>query len=250
VIRAIGLLRARRFHHLYAGLLCTIDIANDPLAVYGALRALEPPRVDFLLPHATWDAPPVRAAGRDSQYADWLIAIFDRWLADGRPIEVRTFESILSTLAGRDNVTEALGLAPSSLVVIETDGSYEQVDSLKAAFDGAPATGFDVFSHELEAVAQHPGMVARQQGLAGLCRTCRECPVVQSCGGGLYTHRYRSDTGFSNPSVYCADLLKLITHIQSRQARLRSVRRARRHRPVPRLPPAAGRRSADRHRGG
>ncbi len=217
VIRAIGLLRTKRFHHLYAGLLCTIDTANDPLAVYGALRALEPPRVDFLLPHATWDAPPVRAAGRDSQYADWLIAIFDRWLADGRPIEVRTFESILSTLAGRDNVTEALGLAPSSLAVIETDGSYEQVDSLKAAFDGAPATGFDVFSHELEAVAQHPGMVARQQGLAGLCRTCRECPVVQSCGGGLYTHRYRSDTGFSNPSVYCADLLKLITHIQSRQ---------------------------------
>ena len=218
VIRAIGLLRASRFRQLYAGLLCTIDTSNDPLAVYDALIALEPPRIDFLLPHATWDSPPARTTGHESQYADWLIAIFDRWLADGRPAGVRTFESIVSTLTGGTSRTEALGLAPSSLVVIETDGSYEQVDSLKAAFDGAPATGFDVFSHALDAVARHPGILARQRGLAGLCQTCRSCPVVTSCGGGLYAHRYHPDTGFGNPSVYCADLLRLITHIKSRLA--------------------------------
>ena len=84
------------------------------------------------------------------------------------------------------------------------------------AFDGAPATGLNVFEHALDLVEEHPGIVARQQGLAGLCQTCRKCPVVTSCGGGLYAHRYRSSTGFANPSVYCADLLKLITHIKSR----------------------------------
>ena len=62
----------------------------------------------------------------------------------------------------------------------------------------------------------HPGIQARQQGPAGLCQTCQECPVVTSCGGGLYPHRYRSGNGFANPSVYCADLLKLISHISSR----------------------------------
>ena len=101
-------------------------------------------------------------------------------------------------------------------MVIETDGSYEQVDSLKAAFDGAPETGMDVFDHALDTVAAHPGILARQQGAAGLCQTCQECPVVTSCGGGLYPHRYRSGNGFANPSVYCADLLKLISHISSR----------------------------------
>ena len=65
-------------------------------------------------------------------------------------------------------------------------------------------------------VARHPGIVARQRGLAGLCQTCQECPVVTSCGGGLYAHRYRAGTEFANPSVYCADLLKLITHIKQR----------------------------------
>jgi uncharacterized protein len=217
VIRAIGLLRTARFRHLYSGLLCTIDVANDPVAVYESLLQLGPPGIDFLLPHATWDHPPPgRTLATDERYADWLIAIFERWLGAGRPVQIRTFDSIISTLTGGDSLTEALGLGPAVLAVIETDGSYEQVDSLKAAYEGAPATGLNVFDHSLDVVGQHPGIAARQQGLAGLCRTCQECPVVTSCGGGLYTHRYRAETGFHNPSVYCADLLKLITHISSR----------------------------------
>ena len=215
VIQAIGLLRGR-FRQLYSGLLCTIDVANDPLVVYQALIDLKPPRIDFLLPHATWDHPPVRARAADSEYADWLIAIFDRWLSQGRPVRIRTFDSILSTLRGGESFSEALGLGPTSLAVIETDGSYEQVDSLKAAFDGAPVTGMNVFDHGLDIVSQHPGIVARQQGIAGLCQTCQDCPVVTSCGGGLYTHRYRTGNGFANPSVYCADLLKLISHVSGR----------------------------------
>jgi uncharacterized protein len=215
VIRAIGLLHDR-FRELYAGLLCTIDIANDPLAVYQSLIKLHPPRIDFLLPHATWDHPPVRTPASDSEYADWLTVIFDRWVSDGQRVRIRTFDSILSTLRGGTSLTEALGLGPTALAVIETDGSYEQVDSLKAAFDGAPETGMNVFDHALDAVTQHPGILARQQGVAGLCRTCQDCPVVTSCGGGLYTHRHRSSNGFANPSVYCTDLLKLISHIGNR----------------------------------
>ncbi len=93
------------------------------------------------------------------------------------------------------------------------------MDSLKAAFDGAPDTGTNVFDHDLDTVARHPGIQARQQGIAGLSTTCQQCPVVASCGGGLYTHRYRTGNGFDNPSVFCADLLKLITHIGSHPPR-------------------------------
>ena len=89
VIRTIGLLGSGRFRDLYAGLLCTIDVANDPLAVYESLMDLRPPGIDFLLPHATWDHPPTRAAATDAEYAQWLIAIFDRWLADGCPSRIR-----------------------------------------------------------------------------------------------------------------------------------------------------------------
>lgn len=215
-VRAIRLLASDRFKHLYSGLLCTIDVANDPVRVYQSLLELEPPRLDLLLPHATWEAPPKRPAGTGTEYADWLIAIFDQWQADGYPVRIRTFDSVIATLAGGDSSTEALGLAPVRMVVIETDGSYEQVDSLKVAYDGAPATGLDVFAHPIDSVLGHPGVAARQRGIAGLSATCRECPVVGSCGGGMYAHRYRPGSGFDNPSVYCADLLKLIRHISSR----------------------------------
>lgn len=58
VLRAVDLLNRPAYRRLFAGLLCTIDVENDPLAVYDALVALRPPRIDFLLPHATWDVPP------------------------------------------------------------------------------------------------------------------------------------------------------------------------------------------------
>ncbi|TXS35115.1 radical SAM protein, partial [Streptomyces sp. uw30] len=48
----------------YAGILCTIDLAADPLDVYHSLLELRPPGVDFLLPHANWGRPP---AGIDPQ---------------------------------------------------------------------------------------------------------------------------------------------------------------------------------------
>ena len=216
VARAIRLLSADRFRHLFSGLLCTIDTANDPVRVYESLVEFDPPRLDLLLPHATWDEPPPRTAGSATEYADWLIAIFDRWQADGYPVRIRTFDSIIDTLAGGDSATEALGLAPVRMVVIETDGTYEQADSLKVAFDGAPATGLDVFTHSLDSVLEHPGIAARQRGIADLSATCRRCPVVDSCGGGMYAHRYKSGSDFENPSVYCDDLLKLINHVAAR----------------------------------
>jgi uncharacterized protein len=214
VAQAIGRLRDERYRALYSGLLCTIDVLNDPGATYDALVALEPPLIDFLLPHATWDTPPPRPGDSATPYADWLITIFDRWISQTSRVPVRLFESIIRTTHGAASLTEALGLNPSDVVVVETDGSIEQVDSLKVAYDGAPETGFDVFRNTLNEAAGHPSITARQQGLAGLCSTCRSCPVVTSCGGGLYPHRYRTGTEFDNPSIYCADLMKLITHVR------------------------------------
>jgi uncharacterized protein len=213
VLRALALLRQARFRQLYAGILCTIDLANDPLAVYRALIAEQPPRLDLLLPHATWDHPPYRPAGRPHPYADWLLAVYQCWVADGRPVPIRLFDSVLSAARGGPSWTEVIGLDPVDLLVIDTDGSWEQADSLKTAFDGAPQTGKGVRSHSVDDAARHPGVAARRGGLAALCATCRACPVVRVCGGGMYAHRYRSETGFDNPSVYCADLLEMITQL-------------------------------------
>ncbi|MFD9460510.1 radical SAM/SPASM protein FxsBH, inactivated beta-hydroxylase extension form [Streptomyces sp. NPDC060027] len=215
-VRGIDLLRSEEYKHLYSGLLCTVDVANDPIDVHEALLALQPPRIDYLLPHSTWDSPPRRPADAPTAYADWLLKIFDHWDRQGRPVPVRTFDSVLSTLRGGPSLTEAMGLAPSDLAVVETDGSFEQADSLKTAYDGAPATGYDVFRHSFEEFALHPGVRARQSGLAGLSDACRSCPVVESCGGGLYAHRYSGEGAFDNPSVFCQDLRVLVDGVAER----------------------------------
>jgi uncharacterized protein len=216
VRQALSLLRQSEYRHLYAGILCTVDLRNDPVAVYEALRAEAPPRVDLLLPHATWEQPPYRPADVDTPYATWLGRIHARWLADGRPVHIRFFDSLIGAWEGRPSGSEAAGLDAVDLLVIETNGSWEQTDSLKTAFAGAPETGMDIFSHSVDAVAEFDAVVSRQGGLVALCRTCRECPVVRACGGGLYAHRYSYERKFDNPSVYCDDLKKIIPQVIAR----------------------------------
>ncbi len=210
---ALELLRKPEYRDLYAGILCTIDIANDPAAIYQAVAAEAPPRLDLLLPHATWENPPTRPAGQDSPYADWLIAFHECWIRGGRPVPIRLFDSITSAAAGGPSWTAAIGLDPVDLLVIETDGSFEEPDSLKVAYHGAPGTDLDVFRHTVDQVAARPRFVARMGGLATLSAPCRACSVVRICGGGLYAHRYRATSGFDNPSVYCEDLKAFIGYL-------------------------------------
>jgi uncharacterized protein len=218
-IRALGRLNEARYRHLYGGILCTVDLANDPLEVYEHLVSFEPPEIDFLLPHGNWSRPPPHRPVDPAQapYADWLVAIFDRWYeAPTQETRIRLFESLISTLLGGPSGSEAVGLGRVDLVVVETDGAIEQGDALKTTAPGLAATGLHVEWHSFDQYLEHPGARIRQLGLAGLSRTCQVCPVATVCGGGLYAHRYRDDNGFANPSVYCPDLMKLIRHIAGR----------------------------------
>jgi uncharacterized protein len=224
---AAALCRLQRFPHLYGGLLCTVDLRNDPLRTYRALADFGPPKIDFLLPHGTWDQPP---PGRvpdpaSTPYADWLIEVFDYWYPKPQT-RIRLFEEIMHLLLGGAADSEIVGLAPARMVVIETDGSLEQEDTLKIAYEGAPVTGLHVARDSLDAALLLPQLVARQIGSRALAGQCRVCPVRAVCGGGLYSHRYRAGTGFANPSVYCPDLLALISHVRDRVQADLAARRA------------------------
>ncbi|MFE7767022.1 FxsB family cyclophane-forming radical SAM/SPASM peptide maturase [Streptomyces sp. NPDC057438] len=237
VTEGLARLGAPPYRPLYAGLLCTIDLADDPVDTYEALLAAGPPRVDLLLPHGTWDTPPPGLAQRRGRipadppvsahgatdrrdgtpYADWLRRVFDRWYdAPVRETGVRLFEELMAGVLGGTMRTESVGLAPVTLAVVETDGSIEQSDSLKVAYDGAPETGLDVFRHGFDDVLDQPRIRQRQSGASGLGPVCGRCPVLAVCGGGLFAHRYASGSGFRNPSVYCADLAALTLHIRAR----------------------------------
>jgi uncharacterized protein len=217
VTRALALLRADRYREIYAGLLCTVCLDNDPVETYEALLAHAPPMIDFLLPHGTWSAPPPsRQPDSSTPYADWLLSVFGRWTASARQeTSIRLFEGIISLCLGGPSTTETVGLAPADAVVIDTDGSIKQTDALYSVYEGAADTGLNLADHPLDAALDHPTTVARQIGVRALSQQCQACPVRDICGGGYYPHRYRDGEGFRNPSVYCRDLFRLITAIRA-----------------------------------
>ncbi|MEO3765047.1 FxsB family cyclophane-forming radical SAM/SPASM peptide maturase [Streptomyces sp. B8F3] len=217
VERAARMLAEPGHRGAYAGVLCVIDLDADPVEVYESLTAFDPPALDFLLPYGNWTNPPAglpAAPGDPAPYGDWLCAVFDRWWrADRRRTRIRFFEECIAALLGRPALSEVFGLEAFAAVVVETGGTIEQVDALKTTYPGAAATGLDVFAHSFDDVLDHPGVTARHAGPDALAEECRRCTLVDTCGGGHYVHRYRAGNGFRNPSVYCADLQRIIRHV-------------------------------------
>ncbi|WP_438290355.1 FxsB family cyclophane-forming radical SAM/SPASM peptide maturase [Streptomyces sp. HUAS TT7] len=224
--------------HLFAGVLCTVDLASDPVATYEALLEFAPPRMDLLLPHGNWSAPPPglegcvppwippTPGGRSTPYADWLCAVFDRWYgAPRRETGIRLFEELIMLLLGGRAGSEMVGTGAMDLVVVETDGTIELADSLKVAYDGAAITGLNVFEDSFADVAGHPAFSTPPRAAV-----CGRCALERVCGGGLYAHRYRAGAGdvFGYPTVYCHDMAALIAHIGAAVQQDAAALRARR----------------------
>jgi uncharacterized protein len=218
VTRALRLLGSEPYRSLFAGVLCTVDLSNGPVATYRSLLEFDPPTIDLLLPHANWSHPPPRPRGAGgTPYADWMIAVFDAWYDE--PVartRIRFFEELVHLLMGGAPGTESLGGGTLGFVVVETDGAIEGADTLKTAHQNAASTGMSVHTHSFDEALQHPVIAGVRLGQDALGPTCRSCPVVGTCGGGQYAHRYRAGQGFANPSVYCADLRRLIEHVAAR----------------------------------
>jgi uncharacterized protein len=206
------------YPHLFSGLLSVIDLDSDPVRAYESLVEFAPPVIDFLLPHGNWSAPPPAGpTGTAHPYGSWLGAVFDRWYQAPRmETSIRLFTEIMNLLLGGSSGTAGIGISPVSVIVVESDGDITGSDTEQAAAPASAATGRNVVSDSFDSVLFTPGTAARQAGLSALCAQCRECPVAHVCGGGLYAHRYRADSRFDNPSVYCHDLYHLITHIRAR----------------------------------
>jgi hypothetical protein len=193
-------------------------VAVAGLSRVGDLTAIAPVPVSSRRPGGTWTTPP---PGRDDDasrtpYGDWLVAGFDEWYgASPQTTSVRLFQDTLSLIFGGPSASEQIGTGSARVIVVDTDGSLEQVDTLKSAYDGAPATGFSVHSAPFDAALRHPSVAARQLGVSGLCDTCRSCPERNVCG-------------FLHPTVYCADMMRFVTHVRGRERGRRAAEGRRR----------------------
>ena len=147
-------------------------------------------------------------------YANWMLKIFDLWYSgDHSHIRIRTFEEFIKGLSGGIQTLESFGINPVTLIIVATDGAYEGVDTLKVTGSNNHVLGMDVFKNSFDDASLHPKVTMRQLGISGLSQTCKMCEYKKVCGGGYLPHRYSNEKKCNNPSIYCEDIKKMISHI-------------------------------------
>jgi uncharacterized protein len=199
------------------GFLCVIDIENDPIEVYDFLCTLKPTALGFLFPlnhHDNFPKGKSKFSAEHTEYADWLIPIFEKWYNGQEKVQIRLFEDIMALTLGGSSFTENIGVSQIDLIVVEANGEIEGVDSLKSTFEGATKLGLNIFDNNFEDVIRHPAYYSRQLGIRALCETCQQCCYVKICGAGYLPERFSKENGFVNQTIYCYDLMKLIKHIR------------------------------------
>ncbi|MEM7581741.1 MAG: radical SAM protein [Acidobacteriota bacterium] len=214
VARGLALLKDNK--KVFTGVLCVMDPTVDGLEIYHHFRELGVDRMDFLWPlEQNWNhLPPGLEEAGATPYADYLIPIFDTWWReDNQDIRIRYFQQILLNIFGSRNGLDSLGGNPISITTIDSDGSIEPVDSLRACADGLTNLEINIKRDPIEAIYDTGLFKTALGGQEGLCDTCQSCALHDVCGGGYLPHRYSSETGFANPTVYCRDVWKLATHI-------------------------------------
>ncbi len=220
--KALGALeRLKRHPKIFAGVIAVIDASTSPEDLLAFFDAHQPPKVDFLLPDAHHLRPPPGRTDQPDLYSLWLRRAFDLWLDHYPQLPVRTFEALLDAVAGLPSKTDAFGLGDVSLITIETDGSYHDLDVLKVTKDGATKIGGTVRDTPVATIAASKHIEAHRRLLSkeGLSPTCQSCSVVEICGGGSLPHRFGSN-GFDNPTVYCGEMTQLIEHVRVRLEKL------------------------------
>lgn len=201
-----------------SGVLTVINPGHSGLSIYRHMRSLDFKRMNFLLPDATHDSKQILYNGfGPTPIADYLIPIFDEWFAEDDPdVHVGLFEAIIRSMLGGVTHTEAIGNHPENYLVVDTDGSIQANDALKVCEEGISESGLNVAQQGFDNL--HLGLPLAHrlvsEGIT-LSAKCQVCPERDVCGGGGIPNRYAKANGFDNPSIWCEDLLKLITHIRS-----------------------------------
>ena len=207
-------------YNLKPGLLSVINVNSDPIKVYNLYKSLNVEAADILFLEANYDKLPPKAIKGEfinsaTPYGDWFIKFFDLWYNDPYNFYNRHFSQYIKSILGAEINGDDMGNSPNGILTIETNGNYESEDALRICGNNFTKTEVNVEKNSIEDAFNTKLANIYYFSHCNLSQTCLACPIKETCGGGYLPHRYSSQNGFNNPSIYCKDLLKLITHIQN-----------------------------------
>lgn len=166
------------------------------------VHELEVRSMDFLLPDATWEAPP-----DSTLLGKYLCDLFESWVALGDPtVDVRILKSAVSLFLGGPSYLGGFGPIGSNAMTVLSNGAINGDDFLRPCGDHVIDLGLHISSTALA-----DGFAANAARLSSLGATalpddCAGCAFQNVCWGGQLTHRYSNARGFNNRSVYCEAL--------------------------------------------
>lgn len=212
VINGIEVLKRNK---ISTGILSVMNLNSDPIEYYEHFKSLNLSSVDILLLDSNYDHKEHSLANNVTP-SEWYIKIFDKWYNEEKQkFKIRFFDIIIKEILGEEQRIDSLGIHENNVLVLETNGDLEAVDVLKACGDSFTKNGININTHEIDEVSKSELIEVYYNSGKYLPKKCLACPVQNICGGGYLPHRYSSENGFNNPTIYCNDFLKIITHIQN-----------------------------------
>jgi len=200
-----------------------ININEDPKDLYDNYKKIGIDGFNLLFPDNNYDSPPIMWGinsmdDYNLEISKWLIDLYDIWKNDDPDtrLSIRLFETLIRLILGNESSgNELYGIQDNGVIVVETNGDIETVDTLKSCGNGFTKGSHNIVNNSLSEVLETPLVDLYYKSHKRLCEKCNSCPVLDVCGGGYITHRYSSLNGFNNPSIYCEDYMNLIAHVQN-----------------------------------
>lgn len=201
--------------YAYPHVLSVCNTNVSPKVFYDYMKSIDIYFFDCLFPDANYTTPSDRAP----QLGQWLIELFDIWYfsEDNQKPHIRLFELIIRLILGQSTSgNETVGRGYNGVIDIKADGTIDIVDSLKNCKDGKRRKEYNILHDSLDSIFENDvyNLYYNSHQDVVLCPRCQQCAIKDVCGGGHLSHRFSQSNGYDNPSIYCDDMLKLISHIQ------------------------------------
>jgi len=204
---------------LFAGTLSVIQPTVDAEIIYQFLKKLGSPSMDFLLQDGNHDRVPAgKAHFSSTEYGRWLNNLFDLYLSDPSPVPIPYIDDIIKLCLGGVSNKEGRGDNQHGILIIETNGEIRKNDTLRASFESGDqfVSQWNIAKTSLKEVLASREYITYTGMQTPTSRRCRNCRLLNICGGGMPLYRWRTGRGYNNPSVYCHDHAAFIRHVIKR----------------------------------
>lgn len=209
VISGINLLKSHKdYEFLFSGTLSVIQLESSAKETYDFLKSLDVPSMDFLLQDGNRDRlPKGKSSLTSTEYGKWTADLLDLYINDENPAKIPFLDDLIRLSLGGQSFKEGKGKQNFGILIIETDGEIRKNDTLRSSYDGADffSVRENIKHTSLSKVLESQEFIDISELQKPSSETCKACPILNVCGGGMPLYRWSSDNGYNNPSVYCHD---------------------------------------------